>query len=95
MDIIAGISGAIALSVCIIFIWELGKLFLIFLIDLCSNKPTIEDAKENIIDCLDEVYYDLGHEIIFRTPECVTYKKCNLHIAKTENGKEVIIADLI
>lgn len=76
----------------IICVWEILKHLLI---DLYSRKPTIKDAKENIIKCLDEAYYDLGYEIMFRTPECVAYKKCNLHIAKTENGKEVIMVDLI
>ena len=76
----------------IICMWEILKYFLI---DLYSHKPTIENVKENIIKCLDEAYYDLGYEIMFRTPECVAYKKCNLHITKTENGKEVIMVDLI
>lgn len=76
----------------IICMWEILKHFLI---DLYSHKPTIENVKENIIKCLDEAYYDLGYEIMFRTPECVAYKKYNLHITKTENGKEVIMVDLI
>jgi hypothetical protein len=76
----------------IICMWEILKHFFI---DLYSHKPTIEDVKENIIDCLDEAYYDLGYEIMFRTPECVAYKKYKLHVAKTENGKEVIMIDLI
>jgi hypothetical protein len=33
--------------------------------------------------------------MMFRTPECVAYKKYKLHVAKTENGKEVIMIDLI
>lgn len=86
------ILGAFVLVACIIFIWELGKLLFI---DLYSHKPTIEDVKENIIDCLDEVHYDLGYEIIFRTPECIAYKNYKLHVAVTENGKEVIMVDLI
>lgn len=76
----------------IICMWEILKHFLI---DLYSHKPTIEDVKENIIDCLDEVHYDLGYEIIFRTPECIAYKNYKLHVAVTENGKEVIMVDLI
>lgn len=89
MEIFVGILGVLIFIICI---WELVK---IFLIDLYSHKPTIENVKENIIKCLDEAYYDLGYEIMFRTPECVAYKKCNLHITKTENGKEVIMVDLI
>lgn len=76
----------------IICMWEILKHFLI---DLYSHKPTIEDVKENIIDCIDKAYYDLGYEIMFRTPDSIAYKKCNLHISKTENGKEVIMVDLI
>jgi hypothetical protein len=59
-----------------------------------TSKQTIEDVKENIIDCLDETD-GLGYEIMFRTPECAAYKDCKLHIAKTEDGKEVIMIDLI
>jgi hypothetical protein len=92
MDIFFVILSAFVLIAFIICMWEILKHFLI---DLYSHKPTIEDVKENIIDCLDEAYYDLGYEIVFRTPECVAYKKCNLHVTKTENGKEVIMVDLI
>ena len=92
MDIFFVILGAFVLIAFIICMWEMLKHFFI---DLYSHKPTIEDVKENIIDCLDEAYYDLGYEIMFRTPECVAYKKYKLHVAKTENGKEVIMIDLI
>jgi hypothetical protein len=91
MDIFFGILSAFILIVFIIFIWEIGKRFLL---DLYLVNHTIEDVQENIIDCLDEAD-ELGYEIMFRTPECVAYKNCNLHIAKTENGKEVIMVDLI
>lgn len=91
MNIVAGILGVFGLIIFIIFVWELGKLFLI---DSYLHNQSIEDVKENIIECLDEAD-GLGYEIMFRTPECVAYKKCNLHIAKTENGKEVIMIDLI
>lgn len=83
------VTFVLALIICM---WEILKHFLI---DLYSHKPTIEDVKENIIDCLDEAYYDLGYEIIFRTPECIAYKNYKLHVAVTENGKEVIMVDLI
>ena len=86
--------GVFVIIACIIFIWEFGKLFLIDLY-FHFHKQTIEDVKENIIDCIDKAYYDLGYEIMFRTPDSIAYKKCNLHIAKTENGKEVIMVDLI
>lgn len=76
----------------IICMWEILKHFLI---DLYSHKLTIEEVKENIIMCLDEAYYDLGYEIMFRTPECIAYKNCKLHVATTENGKKVIMVDLI
>lgn len=91
MDIFFGILSAFILIVFIIFIWEIGKRFLL---DLYLHKQSIEDIKKNIIDCLDEAD-GLGYEIMFRTPECVVYKNCKLHIAKTENGKEVIMVDLI
>lgn len=91
MDIFIGILGAFVVIVFIIFIWELGKLFLI---DLYLHKQSIEDVKENIITCLDEAD-GLGYVVMFRTPECVAYKDCKLHIATTENGKKVIMVDLI
>lgn len=91
MDICFGILGAFVLIAVIIFIWEMGKLFLI---DLYFRKQTIEDVKENIITCLDEAD-GLGYVVMFRTPECVAYKNCKLHIATTENGKKVIMVDLI
>lgn len=93
MDIYFGILGVFVLIVFIIFIWELGKLFLIDLY-FHYHKQTIEDVKENIITCLDEAD-GLGYVVMFRTPECVAYKNCKLHIATTENGKEVIMVDLI
>lgn len=91
MDIFAGFLGVLILIIFVIFIWEMGK---IFLIDLYLRKQSIEDVKENIITCLDEAD-GLGYVVMFRTPECVAYKNCKLHIATTENGKEVIMVDLI
>lgn len=91
MDIFLGILGAFVLIAVIIFIWEIGKLFLI---DLYLHKQSIEDVKENIITSLDEAD-GLGYVVMFRTPECVAYKNCKLHIATTENGKKVIMVDLI
>lgn len=91
MDIFLGILGAFVAIVFIIFIWEIGKGFLI---DLYLHKQSIEDVKENIITCLDEAD-GLGYVVMFRTPECVAYKDCKLHIATTENGKKVIMVDLI
>lgn len=91
MDIFLGILGAFVLIAVIIFIWEIGKLFLI---DLYLHKQSIEDVKENIITSLDEAD-GLGYVVMFRTPECVAYKNCKLHIATTENGKNVIMVDLI
>ena len=91
MDIFAGFLGVLILIIFVIFIWEMGKLFLI---DLYLHKQSIEDVKENIITCLDEAD-GLGYVVMFRTPECVAYKDCKLHIATTENGKKVIMVDLI
>lgn len=91
MNIVAGILGVFGLIIFIIFIWELGKLFLI---DSYLHNQSIEDVKENIIECLDEAD-GLGYEIMFRTPECVAYKNCKLHIATTKNDKKVIMVDLI
>lgn len=88
MEIFVGILGVLIFIICI---WELVK---IFLIDLYLRKQTIEDVKENIITCLDEAD-SLGYEIMFRTPECVAYKDCKLHVATTQNGKKVIMVDLI
>lgn len=88
MDIFVGFLGALIFIICI---WELVKLFLI---DWYLRKQSIEDVKENIITCLDEAD-GLGYEVMFRTPECNVYKNCKLHVAKTENGKEVIMVDLI
>ena len=91
MNIIIGIFGAFVIMTIIVFLWEVIKNFFM---DLYISKQTIRDVKENIIDCLDEAD-GLGYEIMFRTPKCVAYKDCNLHIAKTEDGKEVIMIDLI
>lgn len=91
MNIVVGILGVFGLIIFIIFIWELGKLFLI---DSYLRGQSIEDVKENIIECLDEAD-GLGYEIMFRTPECVAYKDCKLHVATTHNGKKVIMVDLI
>lgn len=88
MDIFVGFLGVLIFIICI---WELVKLFLI---DPYLRKQSIEDVKENIITCLDEAD-GLGYEVMFRTPECNVYKNCKLHVAKTENGKEVIMVDLI
>ena len=88
MEIFVGILGILIL---IIFMWEIGKLFLS---DLFLPKQSIEDVKENIITCLDEAD-GLEYEILFRTPECVAYKDCKLHVATTKNGKKVIMVDLI
>ena len=91
MNIIIGIFGAFVIMTIIIFLWKTIKNFYI---DLYISKQTIEDVKETIIDCLDEAD-GLGYEIMFRTPDCTAYKKCKLHVAKTENNKEVIMVDLI
>jgi len=88
MEIFVGILGVLIFIICI---WELIK---IFLIDLYLRKQSIEDVKENIITCLDEAD-GLGYEVMFRTPECVAYKDCKLHVATTQNGKKVIMVDLI
>ena len=91
MDIVIGIFAVFVIIAMIIFIWETMKNFYM---DLYISKQTIEDIKENIVDCLDEAD-KLGYKIMFRTPDCTAYKKCNLHIAKTEDDKEVIMVDLI
>lgn len=91
MDMIIGICGVFAIVTIIICLWEMIKNFYI---DLYISKQTIENVKENIIDCLDEAD-GLGYEIMFRTPDCTAYKKCKLHVAKTEDDKEVIMVDLI
>ena len=89
--LVPGVLVCITAIIVIIFVWKICKFFLI---DFYFRKQTIEDVKENIIDCLDEAD-GLGYETIFRTPECVAYKNCKLHVAKTENGKEVIMIDLL
>lgn len=90
MDIFVGILCTFVAIIFIICMWEILKHFLI---DLYLHKQSIRDVKENIITCLDEAD-GLGYEIMFRTPECVAYKDCKLHVATTENGKEVIMIDL-
>jgi hypothetical protein len=92
MGIFIGIiCGILTLIIFVIFVWEILK-------DIFSNlyirKESIDEVKEDIIDCLD-IADELGYETIFRTPECVAYKNCKLHVAKTENGKEVIMIDFI
>ena len=91
MEIFVGILVCFAATIFFILGWEMIRYCIA---DWYLNRQTIEDVKENIIDCHNEAD-ELGYEIIFRTPECVAYKKCNLHVAKTENGKEVIMVDLI
>ena len=56
------------------------------------NKQTIDDIMNNIVDSFEK---SDEYGIIFRTPECVAYKNCHLHVATTKNGKEIIIIDLI
>ena len=91
MNIFVGILGILTLFIFVIFVWEILK---DMFFNLYIRKESIDEVKEDIIDCLD-IADALGYETIFRTPECVAYKKCKLHIAKTENGKEVIMIDLI
>ena len=91
MDIFVGIIVSIATTIFVILGWEMIRYCIA---DWYLSRQTINDIKENIIDNLDEAD-ELGYEIMFRTPECVAYKDCNLHIAKTEDGKEVIMIDLI
>ena len=91
MEVFIGISGILALIIFVIFVWEILK---DIFFNLYIRKESIDEVKEDIIDNLD--FADsLGYEIIFRTPECVAYKNCHLHVAKTKEGKEVIMIDLI
>ena len=87
MNIVIGIFGALVIMTILVFLWKAIKNFYI-------SKQTIENVKENIIDCLDEAD-GLGYKIMFRTPDCTAYKKCKLHVAKTKDDKEVIMVDLI
>jgi hypothetical protein len=91
MDIFLGIFGILALIIFVIFVWEILK-------DIFSNlyirKESINEVKEDILDCLD-IADEFGYEIIFRTPDCEAYKNCHLHVANTKDGKEVIMIDLI
>lgn len=91
MDILVGIIVCFAAIIFTILGWEMIRYSIA---DWYLDRQSINDIKNNIIDNLDEAD-ELGYEIMFRTPECVAYKDCNLHIAKTENGKEVIMIDLI
>lgn len=90
MDIFVGIIVCVAAILFVILSWEMIRYCII---DLYLHKQSIREVKENIITCLDEAD-GLGYEIMFRTPECVAYKDCKLHVATTENGKEVIMIDL-
>lgn len=89
--LVPGVLVCLATIIVVIFVQGIYKFFLI---DLYLRKQSIEDVKETIITCLDEAD-GLGYEVVFRTPECDVYKNCKLHVAKTENGKEVIMVDLI
>lgn len=91
MNILVGFLAIIALVIVVIFGWEMIRYCIA---DWYLSRQTINDIKENIINNLDEAD-ELGYEIIFRTPECKAYKNCHLHVSKTENGKEVIMVDLI
>lgn len=58
------------------------------------NKQNIYDIMNNIVDSFEKAdKYE--YDVIFRTPECIAYKKYNLHVVITGNGKEVIMVDLI
>ena len=91
MDIFGGILVCVAATIFVILVWEMIRYCIL---DLYLYKQSIRDVKENIITCLDEAD-GLGYVVMFRTPECVAYKDCKLHVATTENGKEVIMVDLI
>lgn len=91
MDIFGGILVCVAATIFVILVWEMIRYCIL---DLYLHKQSIWDVKENIITCLDEAD-GLGYVVMFRTPECVAYKDCKLHVATTENGKEVIMVDLI
>ena len=91
MNIFVGILVCVAAIIVVILGWEMIRYCIA---DWYLRKQTIEDIKENIITCLDEAD-GLGYVVMFRTPECVAYKDCKLHVATTKNGKEVIMVDLI
>jgi len=91
MDIFVGILVFIAAAIFVIFGWEMVRYCIA---DWYLSRQTIQDVKENIINCLDEAD-GLGYVVMFRTPECVAYKNCHLHVATTKEGKEVIMIDLI
>ena len=91
MDIFLGILGILTLIVFVIFVWEMLKYKFY---NLYISKKCIDEVQEDIIYCLD-IADALGYEIIFRTPECVVYKNCKLHVANTTEGKKVIMVDLI
>ena len=91
MDIFGGILVCVAATIFVILVWEMIRYCIL---DLYLRKQSIRDVKENIITCLDEAD-GLGYVVMFRTPGCVAYKDCKLHVATTENGKEVIMVDLI
>ena len=91
MEIFIGIIVCVAATIFVIFGWEMIRYCIA---DWYLSRQTIDEVKEDIIDCLDTAD-TLGYEIMFRTPECVAYKKCKLHVATTQNGKKVIMVDLI
>ena len=91
MDIFVGILVCVAATIFVISGWEMIRYCIA---SWYLSRQTINDVKENIITCLDEAN-ELGYKVMFRTPECVAYKYCNLHIATTEDSKEVIMIDLI
>lgn len=90
MNIFVGVLVCIIATIVVIFVWEVLKNIFFNL----YRKESIDEVMEDIIDCLD-IADALEYETIFRTPECNTYKDCKLHIANTEDGKEVIMIDLI
>ena len=91
MEIFVGIIVCVAATIFVIFGWEMIRYCIA---DWYLSRQTIDEVKEDIIDCLD-IADALGYEIMFRTPECVAYKNCKLHVATTQNGKKVIMVDLI
>lgn len=89
MEFLDVILGVIVFAVFIIFTWELTKAMLF---EKLFNKTSIKDVKEHIDDALHETLF-YKYDIMFRTPDCNTYNKFNVHIAN-KNDKEVIMIDL-
>lgn len=90
MSVLGIVLGSLVFTVFVIFVWEMIKSSIR---ETMFNKPSINEVTECIDNSLHEAKF-YKYEMMFRTPDCKSYDKFNMHVAK-KSDKEVIIVDLI